>query len=46
MKTLLTFALVVLALTAAATDEAVRNLKAFPAADPGMKRFVIQLPPK
>jgi ecotin len=47
MKTL--FALVVLASvinTAAATDEAVRNLKAFPPAEPGMKRVVIFVPPK
>ncbi|MBE0656055.1 MAG: ecotin family protein [Bryobacteraceae bacterium] len=31
---------------AAATDEAVRNLKAFPPAEPGMKRLVIFVPPK
>lgn len=47
MKTLLALALVTLAMTAAAaTDEAARNLTAFPPADPGMKRFVIQLPEK
>ena len=47
MKTL--FALAVLASVinaAAATDEAVRNLKAFPPAEPGMKRLVIFVPPK
>ena len=43
------FALTILALAvnaAAATDEAVRNLKAFPPAEPGMKRLVIYVPPK
>jgi ecotin len=38
--TLLAFALS----AAAATDEAVRNLQAFPPAEPGMKRFVIFVP--
>jgi ecotin len=33
-------------LNAAGTDEAVRNLKAFPPAEPGMKRLVIYVPPK
>jgi ecotin len=47
MRTL--FALAALACVlnaAAATDEAVRNLKAFPPAGPGMKRLVIFVPPK
>ena len=46
MKTLLALVLVAFALTVSATEEATRNLKAFPPADPGMKRFVIQLPQK
>jgi len=46
MKTRLALAFVALAMTVFATEEATRNLKAFPPADPGMKRFVIQLPQK
>lgn len=50
MKTLCTlFTLMVLAgvlHATAATDEAVRNLKAFPPAEPGMKRMVIFVPAK
>lgn len=47
MKTLLALTFLALAMTAAAaTDEAVRNLKAFPPAEPGMKRFVIFVPEK
>ena len=47
MKTLFTLVLLASVLTAAAaTDEAVRNLKAFPPAEPGMKRMVIFLPSK
>lgn len=46
MKTLFALVLVAFALTVSATEEATRNLKAFPPADPGMKRFVIQLPQK
>ncbi|MBX3731663.1 MAG: ecotin family protein [Verrucomicrobiae bacterium] len=44
MKVLLALALLAVALPAAATDEAVRNLKAFPSAEPGMRRFVILVP--
>jgi hypothetical protein len=40
MKTLFTLVVLASVLTAAAaTDEAVRNLKAFPPAEPGMKRM-------
>lgn len=47
MKTLFALTFLALAMTAAAaTDEAVRNLKAFPPAEPGMKRFVIFVPEK
>lgn len=47
MKALLAPILLALAMNAAAaTDEAVRNLQAYPPADPGMKRFVIFLPQK
>jgi ecotin len=45
MKTLLALTLLAFALNApAATDEAVRNLKAFPPAEPGQRRFVIFVP--
>jgi ecotin len=54
MKTILWASLAVIlaaglgveSLNAAGTDEAVRNLKAFPPAEPGMKRLVIYVPPK
>ncbi|MFN0066599.1 MAG: ecotin [Limisphaerales bacterium] len=47
MKALLALTLLALAMNApAATDEAVRNLKAFPPAEPGMRRFVIFVPQK
>lgn len=47
MKTLFALIFLVSALNAAAaTEEAVRNLQAFPPAEPGMKRLVIFVPPK
>ncbi|HMO65578.1 MAG TPA: ecotin family protein [Verrucomicrobiota bacterium] len=46
MKALLALVLLSLALPAAATDEARRNLQAFPPAEPGMRRFVIFVPAK
>lgn len=46
MKSLLALALLAITLPAAATDEARRNLQAFPPAEPGMQRFVIFVPAK
>jgi ecotin len=48
MKALCTLVVLASLITAAAaaTDEAVRNLSAFPPAEPGTKRLVIFLPPK